>query len=99
MPAFESTLAYAPTKGADDWSSDEARCRFQRAKRLTRRSQKPKSADGGPLLPEALKHGRAGKVREPLGVAAPAARLSSLRVDWPAQPPLNLAQNYFCRTS
>ena len=22
--AFESTLAYAPAKGADDWSSDES---------------------------------------------------------------------------
>jgi hypothetical protein len=32
-------------------------------------------------------------------VKAPAARLCSSRVDWPAQPPLNLAQNYFSRIS
>ena len=37
--------------------------------------------------------------QEPLGVVAPAARLSSSRVDWPAQPSLDLAQNYFSRIS
>src|SRR5215472_13648918 len=37
------------------------------------------------------------KASEPLGVVAPAARLTSclLRVDWPAQPYLNLAQRLF----
>jgi hypothetical protein len=30
---------------------------------------------------------------------SPAARLSSSRVDWPAQPSLDLAQNYFSRIS
>jgi hypothetical protein len=40
-----------------------------------------------------------GKAREPLGVATPAARLKLLRVDWLAQPSLDLAQNYFRRTS
>src|SRR5215467_14194950 len=39
------------------------------------------------------------KTREPPGVKAPAARLSSSRVDWPAQPSLDLAQNYFSRIS
>ena len=42
---------------------------------------------------------RWGKAREPPGVIAPAARLSSSRVDWPAQPSLDLAQNYFSRIS
>ena len=37
--------------------------------------------------------------QEPPGVVAPAARLSSSRVDWPAQPSLDLAQNYFSRIS
>jgi len=40
-----------------------------------------------------------GKTGEPPGVKAPAARLCSSRVDWPAQPSLNLAQNYFSRIS
>src|SRR5262249_60404563 len=37
------------------------------------------------------------KATEPLGVAAPAARLTSclMRVDWPAQPYRNLAQRLF----
>src|SRR5262249_43937775 len=37
------------------------------------------------------------KANEPLGVAAPAARLTSclMRVDWPAQPYRNLAQRLF----
>jgi len=36
-----------------------------------------------------------GKAREPLGVAIPAAHLTSclMRLDWPAQPYLNLAQD------
>jgi len=40
-----------------------------------------------------------GETREPPGRKAPAARLSSSRVDWPAQPSLDLAQNYFSRIS
>jgi hypothetical protein len=40
-----------------------------------------------------------GKTGEPPGAKAPAARLCSSRVDWPAQPSLNLAQNYFSRIS
>jgi len=56
MPAFESTLAYPnPPRALMTGAA-------MRASRLTRRSRKPKSADGGPLLPKALKHGRAGKV-------------------------------------
>jgi hypothetical protein len=39
------------------------------------------------------------KTGEPPGAKAPAARLCSSRVDWPAQPSLNLAQNYFSRIS
>jgi hypothetical protein len=41
---------------------------------------------------------RENKRREPLAWR-PAARLSSSRVDWPAQPSLDLAQNYFSRIS
>jgi Histidine kinase-, DNA gyrase B-, and HSP90-like ATPase len=41
---------------------------------------------------------RENKRREPLAWR-PAARPSSSRVDWPAQPSLHLAQNYFSRIS
>src|SRR5262249_55133225 len=51
----------------------------------------------GALLLLRVQRRRWENAREPLGVAAPAARLTSclLRVDWPAQPYLNLAQRLF----
>src|SRR6516165_11036371 len=42
---------------------------------------------------------RWGKAREPPGVKFQRLVLSSSRVDWPAQPSLDLAQNYFSRIS
>jgi hypothetical protein len=41
----------------------------------------------------------AGQKEESRWRGSPAARLSSSRVDWPAQPFLDLAQNYFSRIS
>src|SRR5215469_12336326 len=43
----------------------------------------------------ATEHGKEESRRR----GSPAAHLSSSRVDWPAQPSLNLAQNYFSRIS
>src|SRR6516164_11850715 len=41
----------------------------------------------------------AGQKRRAAGVAVRRLVLSSSRVDWPAQPSLDLAQNYFSRIS
>jgi len=64
-------------------------------------------ASPGPWLP--LRSGRLGDPRlaclrqvekeESRWRGSPAARLSSSRVDWLAQPSLHLAQNYFSRIS
>src|SRR6516164_3915653 len=43
----------------------------------------------------ATEHGKEESRRR----GSPAAHLSSSRVDWPAQPSLDLAQNYFSRIS
>src|SRR5262245_12105501 len=55
----------------------------------------------GPFLLLRAHQRRWEKASEPLGVVSTSGSLTSclMRVDWPAQPYLNLAQNYFNRIS